>query len=396
MERVEVPRERVLAYRVAAQGLDRAPADAAPVAPAPTSPSPDPADPTATDALTGPTSGVLGLGVQDTPRGSARLALAARGVDSEGLVPVWSYRGAPYLHPAAELPSLASALWPLDGPDAVARMVNPPSPEAAAMGVEAYRRTAEAFREVVTGPMPKGEASAAVTARVPSSLVVWCERCGARHVAQPLFLQSSLPGGVRLDGEVPATLVPVGAPFPVPEAARGTAGLAERYLRLLGPARPAEVAAYWGTRPGVVREVWPEGLVEVTVRGRRRWLPGDRLDALRGAEPPGPDRVRLLPPGDPLLQARDRDLVLPDATARKALWRPVGGPGALLSGAEVAGVWRVRAVGRAGGGAVEVTVSPFARLSAAARRGVEAEAERVARVRGAGEARVRWEDPSGP
>src|SRR5262249_20567727 len=88
----QIDREQALAYRVAAQQLDR------------------------TAELTPSELAVIGLGAQDTPYGSARLALAARTtgpLDDDALVLIWAARGAPHLHRGADLPALAAALWPL-------------------------------------------------------------------------------------------------------------------------------------------------------------------------------------------------------------------------------------------------------------------------------------------
>lgn len=109
--------------------------------------------------------------------------------------------------------------------------------------------------------------------------------------------------------------------------------------------------------------------------GRQAGLPADRLDALRAARPaPG---VRLLPPGDPFLQGRDRDVLVPEKPHQKQLWRIIGNPGALLVDGEVAGVWRAKMAGR---GALEVTVTPFdgRPLPARVRRELDAEAAVVA------------------
>ena len=349
-------RARVLAYRVAAQGFDRSAA------------SPPP----------------LALGVQDTPAGAARVALAARGASQDGLETVWSFRGAPHLHPRTELDRLAAALWPVDDVDATARIDTPAIKDGARLGLAAFRATARAFRDAVTAPTPKGEVSRAVSAAVPASLTYWCTTCAARHISGLLFQQAGLAGGVRVRSERGRTvLAPLDRPVPLPEEASGTAEVVRAYLRLLGPATPADVAKHLGTRPATVRARWPDGLAEVRVDGRRAWLPEERLDALRTARA---DRglVRLLPPGDPLLQARDRSLLVPSRERARRIWRPVGSPGVLLWGTELAGTWRAAARGSA----VEVTVEPFTALTPAARKALAVEADSVAAARGASSARL--------
>ncbi|MEO5876702.1 MAG: hypothetical protein ABIS86_04255, partial [Streptosporangiaceae bacterium] len=106
---IEVSRQQVLAYRVAAQGLDRS------------STEPE----------------VLALGAQDTPYGSARLALSARGASPDPLTLVWATRGAPHLFRTRELPALARALWPVSDADATARISTTPIKEGAKLGLAA-------------------------------------------------------------------------------------------------------------------------------------------------------------------------------------------------------------------------------------------------------------------
>jgi hypothetical protein len=77
----------------------------------------------------------------------------------------------------------------------------------------------------------------------------------------------------------------------------------------------------------------------------------------------------VLPSGDPYLGLRgaDRELLVPDADGRRALWTPRVMPGGLLVEGEIVGTWR-----RAD---AALTVHPWRRLSRAARDAVAAEAE---------------------
>jgi hypothetical protein len=357
---IAVDRARVVAYRVAAQQLDR-PLDL-PAVPA--------------DRLA-----VLDIGVQDTPYGSAALAVSARGgrPADAALSLIWSVRGAPHLHRRADLPALAAALWPLSDADATSRINVTPIKEGAKLGIAAFTAAAVAMHDVVTGPMSKGDVSTAVSARVPGSLTYWCRTCAAQHISGGLFQQVGVLAGVELDLAAGAGtwLAPVEDRPAVPTAAAGTADLIAAYLRLLGPATPAEAAKFLETTKAAARPAWPADLVEVLVDGRRTWLPPDRVDALR--EAPRPSLVRLLPPSDPYLQARDRDLIVPDPKRQKEVWRILGNPGVLMVDGEVAGTWRAK---RASNTRLDVTVTPFEPLPARVRKALEPEAARLAEIRG--------------
>ncbi|GAB2990555.1 DNA glycosylase AlkZ-like family protein [Saccharothrix stipae] len=320
-------RERVIAYRVAAHQFDRTVAEASDLR-------------------------VFDLGVQDSER-SAAPALAARldrVPDLDAFTLTWSVRGAPHWHRADEVPALAARLWPLSDADALARMNRPPVPD----GLAALHEVASALREVVTGPMTKGEASSRLTPRVRPELTGWCRGCDATHVLDPIFRIAVLPAGLRFD---PAgrtvTFVPLEGRQDVPDASRGFGALIADYLRLHGPAGPSEVANYFGAPVREVKDRWPDDLVAIS---KRAWLPADRVEAFEN--PPEPEVVRLLPPLDPYLNARDRDLLVPDKAHQKQVWRILGRRGALLVDGEVLGTWQAKATGSR----LDVKVSPFVPL----------------------------------
>ena len=360
---MDVDRSTVLAYRVGALGLATRSADR-------------PAD-----------LPVLDLGVQEYTPGSLQVALAARTeaeLDDDRLLMVWAARGAPHLHRRRDLKALVKALWPVSDADAAVRIKSGQIPAAGKLGIQAFTRTAQAFREVVHSSMPRGEVSTQVSARVPSELTYDCRTCAARHIAGNVWQHSGLAGGIEVESRGrDATLGPLRNAPPVPADNEGVDQLITTYLRLLGPAGPGEVAKYLGSSTAEIKKVWPAGLAEVRIDGRKAWLPASSLPALSAARAvPG---VRLVPPMDPLLQARDRDLLVPDKAQQKEIWRLLGNPGALLIDGEIAGVWRAKMAGRK---RLDLTVTPFGTLSSPARKAVEQESAVVARARGATDASV--------
>lgn len=123
-------------------------------------------------------------------------------------------------------------------------------------------------------------------------------------------------------------------------------------------------------------------LSEVRVGERGAWLLRGDLDALES--PPAGEGIRLLPPGDPYLQKPNRELLAPDSALRKRLFRPVASPGVVLRDGSLAGLWRVKAKGKG----AEIAVEKLGRLP---RADLEAEAQRVAELRGAAEVRLALE-----
>ncbi len=164
--------------------------------------------------------------------------------------------------------------------------------------------------------------------------------------------------------------------------------LLRRYLRAFGPATAADFAAWAGLRVTDARAVWARAeaeLLAVELDGRAAWILAADLGALRGAEVERP-HVRLLPYFDAyLLGHAERSAFVPEGRAadvyRKQGWvAPV-----LLVDGRAQGTWlQKRKAGR-----LELHVTPFGPLSRAIVRGVEREAEALARFFGSGAADVR-------
>jgi hypothetical protein len=212
-----------------------------------------------------------------------------------------------------------------------------------------------------------------------------CRPCKASHISDSAMRTAAPAAGLELEpGTAPPVLVPRrGAKLPSAPDPAALTRLALAYLTYLGPAGPGEFAGYLEARRADIAEVWPDDLVEVSVDGRPAWLPADGVDALKDA--PEPDIVRLLGPFDPYLQARDRNLIVPDKALHKTLWPVLGRPGVLFVEGEVAGVWRTKAAGKK----LTISVEAFGPLPASVWKQIETEAGRVGEVRGAADVTVK-------
>jgi hypothetical protein len=133
------------------------------------------------------------------------------------------------------------------------------------------------------------------------------------------------------------------------------------------------VAAFLDAPVKDVKAHWPKDAVEVEVEGQRRWML-DMPDAADGEV----DVASLLGPFDLFMQAKDRELLVPDAGRRKAMWPVIGRPGGVLVDGELVGSWRPRASGRK----LSVQVDPWVRDTKKLRARVEQGAEQLAAYRG--------------
>jgi hypothetical protein len=169
------------------------------------------------------------------------------------------------------------------------------------------------------------------------------------------------------------------------DRAEARSELLRRFLRCFGPATPDLFAGWTGMDQADARRSWrrwePE-LVPVDVDGASAWLHEAELDAFRS--PPQAQGVRLLAANDPFLHQRDQAVLAPDPALRRRMWRAVGNPGLVLVRGRPVTLWRPRKQGKR----LHVVLEPFERLSASAHSGIEAEAARLAPLRGCEDAAV--------
>ena len=309
---------------------------------------------------------VLDLGVQDTGTGGAAWSLANRGTPVPGdpaaspasLALAWSERGAPHFYRRADLADLEVALRPFSEADAGKRIgdANRPLRLAGISATDALAEVARHMRRIVSAPTPKGTVSTRLAQELPEPYLRWCRACDTTHPYEMTFRLAALHAGLEL---VPGTSPPVLAPIAgwsrdQPPGLEPGARLARldpvrAYLHHLGPGTPTQVAAYLDAPAADVIARWPTDARELSLDGATTWLLEPDLavlaatNSVRGTPESGV--VRLLGPFDPLLQARDRALLVPDEARRADLWRALGRPGAVLADGEIVGTWRPRASG---------------------------------------------------
>jgi len=356
---MKLPREAVLAFRLTRHHLvQRLPAGSAQRA-----------------------AGVIGF--QDTPRGSAALALAARvdgvtlfeladALESGTLVNVWAMRGAPHMVPSADVALFTRGLLPDTEEDL--RAFLPGVVEALeATGISAsdlVQRTAAGLHNVLGDRvLDKDQVGQQISRHLtatwkPAKSSAWKapswyaprQTLGESMVRFALPV-TSLMGLIRL---VPLRSGKTGLRRSEPAELRDArAELLRRYLRCNGPSSAGMFAAWAGIGLRQAQATWSlldRELSDVLVEGAPVHLLSSDMLGVRAARLP--QGVQVLPPHDPYLTVRDRALLLPDVRRHRVMWRTAGNPGGLLVDGQLAGAWRARKQGST----LHITVEAWAAL----------------------------------
>lgn len=163
----------------------------------------------------------------------------------------------------------------------------------------------------------------------------------------------------------------------VPNADEAWREIVRRYLRAYGPASREDFARWWGMQPapaGRVLNASEDEITQVEVDGRIAWFPSKDLTAIKRIRPA--KGLRLLPAFDVHVVGTRPRSSLVDARYEDRVFRRAGwiSPVVLVDG-RIAGVWKHERNGRR----LQVTVSPFAKVSATHRKQIGEEADRLGR-----------------
>jgi len=258
----------------------------------------------------------------------------------------------------------------------------------------AYAVAAEDRAVFSLGRLPAGGAQRRRAEDLADRLHRWLEgrevsysEAGRALAVPPNSLRYAAATGavlIRWDGAARPTVRCVLRPDVDPAEAR--LELARRHLHVFGPSDAERFADWAGIATAAARATYqalaPE-LVPVRTPVGDAWILAAQEAGFRASAEPA-EGVRLLPSGDAyfLLQGADRELLVPEADRRAALWTPRVWPDAILLAGELVGTWR-----RAGR---DITVQPWRRLSAADRAAVTAEAGSLPLPGAANSTRVHW------
>lgn len=269
--------------------------------------------------------------VQDSPPGAAVAALVARTDMPVGWLEKALYEDRTVV--AMYNPRTATAIVPADEAAAFGSAFLPPEPaESDALAVEAVGDALDGRT------LSRDELHEALRQRLPEEMLPWCEGCQSHHARREVLVVAGLHGKLCLAGKAgrqPAfarTDQLVG--WDPPERNE----LVSRYKRQYGTSNPTHFAEWAGIGKPHAKALWSD---EPAV--------GEQLDGLR-----------VIAPGDPLLQTRDRERLIPDPAWRKRVWSAIPNTGVVLEDGAPIALWKARKRGRT----LEVTLTGDAPLEA--------------------------------
>ena len=362
------------------------------------------------------------VGLPDFPPGAALSALTPRLIapasptalddafEARSLVRLRAMRGAPVVVPVEEYELFANGMLPPDEPSMRAFVgVAMNSVKAAKLSAEdaVDLVTRHATKALATGPLDRDGLHARLRESLPQGLLPYCRPCDSHHVHPSLLYAVALKGRFVLfpREEGPHLLWRFDRWLPAGKGVRKRTSVAvadpavellRRFLSAYGPATQTEFAAWAGTGGGQPRAVWSrlsDQLIPVELQSERRKaavhfaLRDDASELRSGDQVRAEPAVRLLTPGDPLLQLRDRDTLVPDPAMQKVIWKNLSPSGVVLVGPEVAAIVRLQKKKEV----LHLTINSVRRFDRSVRAEVEEAAERLAKSRACSEVKLAWQ-----
>jgi hypothetical protein len=305
-------------------------------------------------------------------------------------------RGAPVVVRPADYDTFISGVLPHDEA-AMRAFIGPAMTSvraAKATALEAVTLASEATRRALSrGPLDRDQLHAELRRTLPKALLPHCRACNSNHAHPSLIYAVALNARLVLFPREsgPYLLARFDRWMKQPKQARSEtrpSALLQRFLHTYAPTTLSDYAAWAGISTAQARRSW-EALaselepVQVENAKQPAFAFAKDIEALQRARVDN-DSVRLIAPGDPLLQARDREL-LGDRAFKAIVWKNLSQRGIVLFGTEVVGIARLQREKSA----LRVTVQGSAG-DPAGRAALEQEAAQLAKIRGLRDVEIEW------
>ena len=257
--------------------------------------------------------------------------------EEKSLLQAWSFRGAPVVFPTAAKDIFLSALVPEEGEKWIYT-------DGIGLALDFLQMDFDQVLRLLLQVIPRLEEVVLESKNtLDQTLARWI--CPLRPCSFLGLVVFGRRNGIYPTFTSPKSWVEAssqpGTAVPPKEAVQK---LVRKYLHCYGPSTPSHMAAWLGCTPRQARRMWDtvaDELESAKILGKKAFFLASDRQALESPAPLKRDLV-LIDAHDPFLDQRDRQILQPEKSFHRRIWRTVANPGAILYRGEVIGIWNAK------------------------------------------------------